>query len=62
VRVTLVSPASVATDIWKAVDARVARPPATEDMLEAGDVARAVLYAVTQPPSVNVDELRLSRA
>jgi NADP-dependent 3-hydroxy acid dehydrogenase YdfG len=62
VRVTLVSPASVATDIWKGVDERVARPPAKADMLAADDVARAVLYAVTQPPSVNVDELRLSRA
>jgi len=62
VRVTLVSPASVATDIWKGVDERVARPPSQADMLAADDVARAVLYAVTQPPSVNVDELRLSRS
>jgi len=31
-------------------------------MLSAGDVARVVLFAVTQPATVNIDELRLSRA
>ena len=62
VRATLVSPASVATPIWEDVDPAVVRTPAKEAMLAAGDVARAVLYAVTQPPTVNVDELRLSRA
>jgi NADP-dependent 3-hydroxy acid dehydrogenase YdfG len=31
-------------------------------MLDADAVAAAVLYAVSQPPAVNVDELRLSRA
>jgi len=31
-------------------------------MLDAAAVARAVLFAVEQPSSVNVDELRLSRS
>jgi NADP-dependent 3-hydroxy acid dehydrogenase YdfG len=31
-------------------------------MLRPEDVARAVLFAVTQPETVNVDELRVSRA
>jgi NADP-dependent 3-hydroxy acid dehydrogenase YdfG len=31
-------------------------------MLRAEDVADAVLWAVTRPPHVNVDELRISRA
>jgi NADP-dependent 3-hydroxy acid dehydrogenase YdfG len=31
-------------------------------MLRAEDVAEAVLFAVTRPAHVNVDELRLSRS
>jgi NADP-dependent 3-hydroxy acid dehydrogenase YdfG len=62
VRATLVSPASVDTDIWHDVDPDVVRTPPAKAMLAAEDVARAVLYAVTQEPTVNVDELRLSRA
>jgi len=31
-------------------------------MLDTDAVARAVMFAITQPPSVNIDELRLSRA
>jgi len=62
VRVTLVSPASVATPIWEGVDAAVVRTPPASAMLAPEDVARAVVYAVTQAPRVNVDELRLSRA
>jgi NADP-dependent 3-hydroxy acid dehydrogenase YdfG len=62
VRATLVSPAAAATPIWEPVDASVVPTPPAAAMLDPGDVAQAVLYAVTQPPSVNVDELRLSRA
>jgi len=63
VRATLVSPAQVDTPLWDAIDpdnregftprARMLRPEA---------IAEAVLYAVTQPTEVNIDELRLSRS
>jgi len=62
VRTTLVSPAAVDTPIWEEVDPSVVRAPHAAAMLDAADVARAVLYAVTQPATVNVDELRLSCA
>lgn len=63
VRATLVSPASVSTDIWEHIryhgsDAR----PDRSQMLDPSAVGAAVLYAVTQPDTVNVDELRLSRS
>ena len=64
VRATLISPAANNTDIWATVDvtdpaveARSQRP-----MLDPDDVARAVMFAVTQPERVNIDELRLSRS
>jgi NADP-dependent 3-hydroxy acid dehydrogenase YdfG len=63
VRNTLVSPGAVDTGLWDAIepDGR-GRYPARNAMLEVEDVAHAVVYAVTQPPRVNVDELRLARA
>lgn len=62
VRATLVSPEHVDTGIWESVPAaeRPVRDGGT--MLDAARVADAVVYAVTAPPEVNVDELRLSRA
>lgn len=63
VRTTLVSPGPVDTDLWSGPD--VAAPgdvPARDQMLNPAAVADAVLFAVTQPLSVNVDELRLSRS
>ena len=63
VRVTLVSPGATDTGIWDGLQPGVrGRFPERSEMLAAGDVARAVLFAVTQPDSVNVDELRMSRA
>ena len=63
VRATLVSPGPVDTPIWHAIDrGRHANLPAAARMLNADAVADAVLYAVTRPVSVNVDELRLSRS
>ena len=63
VRATLISPGPTDTDIWDAVDPDN-KPGFTPraKMLKPGDVARAVLWTVTQPPSVNVDEMRLSHS
>lgn len=62
VRTTLVAPGPVDTQLWDPLD-----PDNTPGftprsaMLQAGAVASAVLYAVTAPEGVNIDELRLSR-
>jgi NADP-dependent 3-hydroxy acid dehydrogenase YdfG len=48
VRVTVIEPGMVATPFFDT-------PP--EGILEADDVARAVLYAVSQPPHVDVNEV-----
>lgn len=62
-RATLVSPGPVDTPLWDAVppEVRAGLTPRAR-MLPAAAVADAVLYALRQPPEVNVDELRLSRA
>lgn len=61
IRTTLVSPAATDTPIWDAVArAGEGRFPPRSAMLPVEAVADAVLYAVTQPERVNVDELRLS--
>jgi len=63
VRATLISPGPVDTPLWDAIDPdhRAGFTPRVE-MLRAEAVADAVIYAVTQPSDVNVDELRLSRS
>ena len=63
VRATLVSPGPVDTPLWDPIDPE-SRPGFTPRaaMLSAAAVADAILYALTCPPSVNVDELRLTRA
>jgi len=62
-RATLVSPGQVDTPLWDAVDPdhREGFTPRAQ-MLRPEAVADAVLYALTQPADVNVDELRLSRS
>lgn len=62
VRVSLVSPGPVNTELWDPVDPD--NQPgftARASMLTADAVADAVHYVVTAPVSLNVDELRLSR-
>ena len=63
VRATLVSPGQVDTPLWDAIDPdnREGFTPRSQ-MLRPEAVADAVLYAVTQPTDVNIDELRLSRS
>ncbi|HKS06369.1 MAG TPA: SDR family NAD(P)-dependent oxidoreductase [Gemmatimonadaceae bacterium] len=63
VRATLMSPGPVDTPIWDPYDPDNRRgfmPRA--QMLRAEDVADAVLWALTRPAHVNVDELRLMPA
>jgi NAD(P)-dependent dehydrogenase (short-subunit alcohol dehydrogenase family) len=62
VRASLVSPGPVDTPLWDPIDPD-RRPGFTPRamMLSTEAVADAVLYVLSQPPEVNVDELRLSR-
>ena len=63
VRATLVSPGPVDTSLWDSIgpDDRAGFTPRAR-MLSAAAVADAVLFALTRDASVNIDELRLSRA
>ncbi|HEX4681413.1 MAG TPA: SDR family oxidoreductase [Gemmatimonadaceae bacterium] len=63
VRATLISPGPVDTSLWDPIDPdnRPGFSPRSA-MLRADAVAQAVLYAVTQPADVSVDELRLSHS
>ena len=63
VRASLVSPGPVDTELWDEIDPDN-RPGFTPraDMLTAADVAEAVRWVWLTPPTVNVDELRLSRS
>ncbi|HEY1951330.1 MAG TPA: SDR family oxidoreductase [Gemmatimonadaceae bacterium] len=64
VRTTLISPAATNTEIWNAVTLTdpVTKPHSKRPMLEPEDVARAVMFVLTQEERVNVDELRLSHS
>ena len=61
VRATLISPAAVDTPLWDPVDpdSRPGFAP-RHAMLRPQAVAAAVMFVVTQPADVNVDELRVS--
>jgi NADP-dependent 3-hydroxy acid dehydrogenase YdfG len=64
VRATLVSPAATDTEIWNTVSVTdpAGKPHSKRPMLDTDDVVRAVMFAITQPERVNVDELRLSHS
>jgi NAD(P)-dependent dehydrogenase (short-subunit alcohol dehydrogenase family) len=60
VRLTLISPGAVDTPIWDRFDPdRREGFPARSAMLRPADVADAVVFAVTRPPHVQLDWLRL---
>ena len=61
IRVSLISPGPVDTPIWDAIDPD-SRPGFTprRQMLTPQDVAAAVWFVASQPPTVNVSELRLA--
>ena len=63
VRVTLISPGPVDTSLWDDIDpdSREGFTPRSR-MLLPNAVAAAVLFAVTQPPDVDVELVRLSRS
>lgn len=64
VRATLISPASTDTEIWNSITVTdpAGKPHSTRPMLSPDDVVAAVLFALTQPERVNIDELRLSHS
>jgi NADP-dependent 3-hydroxy acid dehydrogenase YdfG len=64
VRASLISPASTDTEIWNSVTVTdpAGKPHSTRPMLSPDDVVAAVVFALTQPERVNIDELRLSHS
>jgi NADP-dependent 3-hydroxy acid dehydrogenase YdfG len=64
VRATLVSPAATDTEIWNTVTVTdpAGKPHDKRPMLDPADVVSAVMFALTQPDRVNIDELRLSHS
>lgn len=64
VRATLISPAATDTEIWSSVTVTdpAGTPRSTRPMLDPDDVAGAVMFALTRPADVNIDELRLSHS
>ncbi len=63
IRATLISPSSVDTQLWDELDTESGQSslPSRQEMLRPDAVCRAVMFALTQPAAVNIDELRLSR-
>jgi len=63
VRCILVSPAATDTPLWDPLDPdHTPGLPPRAAMLRPDEVADAVLWAVTRPPHVTIDELRLARS
>jgi NADP-dependent 3-hydroxy acid dehydrogenase YdfG len=65
VRASLISPGPTDTPIWDAVEDVASRPggfPSRSEMMRPDAVAEAIVWVVTRPPEVNIDELRLSRS
>ncbi|MEO7368603.1 MAG: SDR family oxidoreductase [Gemmatimonadaceae bacterium] len=63
VRSTLLSPSGVDTSLWQDIKFLGSEtPPDRSNMIQASAVADAVLFAVTQPSEVTIEELRMSRS
>ena len=64
VRASLISPAATDTEIWATVTITdpAGKPHSKRPMLDPDDVVAAVIFALTQPQRVNIDELRLSHS
>lgn len=63
VRLTLISPGPVDTSIWDPFDPdRREGFPSRAAMLRPEDVADAILFAVTRPPQVHIDWIRMGPA
>ena len=63
VRATLLSPSGVDTSLWQDIKFLGSEtPPDRASMIQAASVADAVLFAVTQPADVTIEELRMSRS
>jgi len=62
-RFTLISPGPTDTTLWDPIDPdRHTGVPERAAMLQAVDVAEAVLFAVTRPPRANVEMMRVMPA
>lgn len=62
VRVTLVEPAATDTPLWDPLDPDGRTDlPSRAEMLRPEDVARAILYAVGQPPGVEISLVAIRR-
>jgi NADP-dependent 3-hydroxy acid dehydrogenase YdfG len=64
VRASLISPAATDTEIWDTVTVTdpAGKPHSKRPMLDRNDVVAAVMFALSQPDRVNIDELRLSHS
>jgi NADP-dependent 3-hydroxy acid dehydrogenase YdfG len=63
VRACLLEPAATDTPIWDALDPdENPRLPNRDQMLRAEDVAEALLFVATRPPSVTIPVLQIERA
>ncbi len=63
IRAILVSPSGVDTALWDDVTFLGSdTPPDRAGMMKPSAVADAVMFALTQPPGITIDELRLSRS